>query len=55
MAYVLVQDLDIPKLSHTFKSQDHRVPTFKFTSYQYPRQDNAQIPAYKVGTKDKNT
>ena len=53
-AYTLIQDLDVPKLSHTFRSQNHQVPTFKSTSYQYSRQGNAQTPTYKVDTKNKS-
>jgi len=35
-AYVVVQDLDVFKLSYTFRSQNHRASAFKSTSYQYP-------------------
>ena len=53
-AYVLVQDLDVPKLSHIFRSQDHRILAFMSTSYQFPHQGNAQTPTYKVDVEDKS-
>jgi len=36
-AYALVQDLDVPKLSHAFRSQNHQALTFKSTFCQYPQ------------------
>jgi len=53
--YALVQDLDIFKLSHTFRSQNHQVSTFKSTFCQYPEHVHTQRPAYKVDTNDKST
>ena len=53
-AYALVQDLNVFKLSHVFRNQDHRVPAFKFTSYQCPHHGNVQTPTYKVHTKNKS-
>ena len=37
-AYELGQDLDVLKLSHAFRSQNHQAPTFKSTSCQYLQQ-----------------
>jgi len=53
-ADTLVQYSDAPNLDHTFRSQDHRVSTFKSTSYQYSHQSNTQMPAYKMNIKDKS-
>jgi len=53
-ADTLVQDFTAPNLDYTFRNQDHRVPTFKSTLYQYSQQGNTQIPAYKMDTKGQN-
>ena len=53
-ADTLVQHFDAPNLGYIFRSQDHRVPTFKSTSYQYSHQSNTQTPAYKMDIKDKS-
>ena len=53
-AYILVQDLDVIKLSHAFRSQNRQAPTFKSTFCQYLHQVHTQRPAYKVDTKDKS-
>ena len=39
-AKIMVQHSDAPKLGYTFRSQNHQVPTFKSTSYQYSHQGN---------------
>jgi len=49
----LVQYFDASNLGYTFRSQDHWVPIFKSTSYQYPHQGNTQTPAYKMTPKTK--
>jgi len=54
MAYTLVQDLDVSKLGHTFRSQNYQVLTFKSTFCQYLHQVHTQRPAYKVDTNDKS-
>ena len=53
-ADTLVQHSVAPNLDSTFRSQDHRVPTFKSISYQYSHQGNTQTPAYKMDTKVKS-
>ena len=53
-AYTLVQDLDVIKLSHAFRSQNHQAPIFKSTSCHYPHQVYTHRLAYKVDTSDKS-
>jgi len=50
----MVQHSDAPNLGYTFRSQNHQVPTFKSTSYQYSHQGNTQTLTYKLDTKDKS-
>ena len=39
--YVLVLNLDAPKLDYTLRSQDHRILAFKSTLHQHTHQVNS--------------